>query len=199
MMAKESSSMNRRQDFRVDDMIPLRDIPISTEEFEIKKTHVGIRSRQSTMLRDMMGKDIFAESNAMANSEIAKAVEALDAKLNYLIGVNMLNDANRSDLEERAVNLSVTGAAFVSKERYRKGDPIAVTLMLPAFPPTVLDLIGEVVWSRFDEKGRPLIGVQFFYRCKEEEDAIAQYVFKRDREMIRLRNREAEKTEDSAA
>ncbi len=197
-MVKKSSSINRRQDFRVDDMIPMRDTPISTEEFEIKKTHVGIRSRQGSMLRDMLGKDIFAESSATANTEMAKAVEALDAKLNYLIGVNMLNDANRSDLEERPINLSVTGAAFVSKERYRKGDPIAVTLMLPSFPPTVLDLIGEVVWARPDEKGRPLIGVHFFYRCKEEEDSIAQYVFKRDREMIRLRNRQLEEAEDSA-
>jgi len=197
-MAKASSDINRRQDFRVDDVIPMRDSPISTEEFEIKKTHVGIRSRQSSMLRDMMGKDIFADGGGSGSGEMAKAVEALDAKLNYLIGVNMLNDANRSDLEDRPINLSVTGAAFVSKERYRTGDPVAVTLMLPAFPPTVLDLIGEVAWARPDEKGRPLIGVQFYYRCKEEEDAIAQYVFKRDREMIRLRNREAENAEDSA-
>lgn len=183
---------NRREDFRVDDVIPMRDTPMSTEEFEIKKTHVGIRSRQGAMLRNMIGQDIFSENSVTGNSEMAKAVEALDAKLNYLIGVNMLNDANRSDLQERPVNLSVTGASFVSNERYRKGDPIAITLMLPAFPPTVLDLIGDVMWARPEGEGRALIGVRFFYRCEEEEDTIAKYVFKRDREMIRLRGRQEE-------
>jgi len=188
----ETDASNRREDFRVDDMIPMLDSPLSTEEYEIKKTHVGIRSRQGTMLRDMLGKDVFAEGSAAANTEMAKAVEALDTKLNYLIGVNMLNDANRSELQERPVNLSVTGASFVSEERYRKGDPIAITLMLPIFPPTVLDLVGDVMWARPEGNGKSMIGVQFFYRCKEEEEAISQYVFKRDREMIRLRNHQAE-------
>jgi len=191
----ETDASNRREDFRVDDIIPMLDAPISTEEYEIKKTHVGIRSRQGSMLRDMLGKDVFAEGSSASNTEMAKAVEALDAKLNYLIGVNMLNDANRSDLQDRPVNMSVTGASFVSEERYRKGDPIAVTLMLPMFPPTVLDLIGEVAWARPEGSGKSLIGVQFFYRCKEEEDAISQYVFKRDREMIRIKQHQPEEQE----
>ncbi len=188
------NSSNRRQDYRVDDVIPMRDMPISAEEYEIKKRHVGIRSRQGSMLRDMIGQDIFAENSAIANTEMAKAVEALDAKLNYLIGINMLNDANRSELKERPVNLSVTGASFVSDERYRKGDAIAVTLMLPVFPPTVLDLVGDVMWAKPEGNGRSQIGVKFFYRCDEEEETISKYVFKRDREMIRLKNRQEEKT-----
>lgn len=191
----DAESSNRREDFRVDDVIPMRDEPLSTEEYEIKKMHVGIRSRQGSMLRDMIGQDIFSESSAAASTEMAKAVEALDAKLNYLIGVNMLNDANRSELEERPVNLSVTGASFVTGQKYRKGDPIAVTLMLPAFPPTVLDLVGDVMWSRPENGGRALIGVRFFFRCEEEEETISKYVFKRDREMIRLKNRQEEEVE----
>ncbi|MDQ6956298.1 MAG: PilZ domain-containing protein, partial [Mariprofundaceae bacterium] len=128
---------NRRQDFRVDDIIPMNDTPLSTEEFEVRKNHVGIRSRQSYMLRDMVGSDIFSNDlRGKLNTDMANAMEALDTKLNYLIGVNMLNDASRSNLKERAVNFSTTGASFVSDERYRQGDPIFMTMMLPAFPPT---------------------------------------------------------------
>jgi len=184
---------NRRQDFRVDDVIPMNDQPLSTEEFEIRKNHVGIRSRQSAMLREMVGQDIFSnELRGKLNSEMAQAMEALDSKLNYLIGVNMLNDANRSDLKDRTVNLSITGASFVSDERYRQGDPVFVTLMLPAFPPTVLELLGEVMWSRKTPDGRPYVGVHFIFRCDEEEDTLAKYVFRRHREMIRLRHKEEE-------
>jgi len=182
---------NRRQDFRVEDIIPWSDKPLSTEEFEIRRKHVGIRSRQGSMLREMIGSDIFSgEARGKLNSELTQAMEALDAKLNYLIGINMLNDANRSELSERPVNLSITGASFVSDERYRKGDPIFMTMMLPAFPPSVLELLGEVVWARETKDGRPFIGVQFSYRCEEEEDSIAKYVFRRHREMIRLQRKD---------
>jgi Tfp pilus assembly protein PilZ len=184
---------NRRQDFRVDDIIPMSDTPLSTEEFEVRKNHVGIRSRQGSMLRDMVGSDIFSNDlRGKLNSDMANAMEALDAKLNYLIGVNMLNDASRSNLQERAVNFSTTGASFVSDERYRQGDPIFMTMMLPAFPPTVLELLGEVVWARKTPDGRPFIGARFIFRCDEEEDTLAKYVFKRHREMIRVKKKEEE-------
>ncbi len=184
---------NRRQDFRVDDIIPMSDTPLSTEEFEVRKKHVGIRSRQGSMLRDMVGSDIFSNDlRGKLNSDMANAMEALDAKLNYLIGVNMLNDASRSNLQERAVNFSTTGASFVSAERYRQGDPIFMTMMLPAFPPTVLELLGEVVWSRKTPDGHPFIGARFVFRCDEEEDTLAKYVFKRHREMIRVKKKEEE-------
>jgi len=188
------SGSNRREDFRVDDIIPMDDSPLSTEEFEVRKNHVGIRSRQSSMLREMVGTDIFSNDlRGKLNTDMANAMEALDSKLNYLIGVNMLNDANRSNLKERTVNLSLTGASFVSEERYRQGDPLAVTLMLPAFPPTVLELLGEVVWSRKTADGKPFVGARFVFRCEEEEDTLAKYVFRRHREMIRLKKQDEER------
>jgi len=190
-MSEDAS--NRRQDFRVDDIIPMSDVALSTEEFEVRKNHVGIRSRQSSMLRDMVGNDIFSNDlGGKLNSDMANAMEALDSKLNYLIGVNMLNDASRSDLTERAVNFSTTGVSFVSNERYREGDPIFMTMMLPAFPPTVLELLGKVMWARKTSDGRPFIGAQFIFRCDEEEDTLAKYVFKRHREMIRVKKKEEE-------
>jgi len=57
----------------------------------------------------------------------------------------------------------------------------------------VLDLVGEVVRAgKAEKKGQNEIGVRFSFRCEDEEETIAKYVFKRDREMIRLRNRHEE-------
>ncbi len=190
----ESNDDNRRQDFRIDDIIPMSDQPLSREDFEAKKRQVGIRSRQSAMLQDMVGRDIFsADLKDSLNSDMAKAMESLDAKLNYLIGVNMLNDANRSELKDRAVNLSITGASFHSEQQYREGDAIKTCLMLPSFPPSILDLIGEVAWAAPQNNRRTHIGVRFYYRCDEEEDSIAKYVFRRHRETLRLRAKETDR------
>ncbi len=188
----DSQGQNRRNDFRVDDVLPMKDTPLNEEEFERERTHIGIRSRQSSMLRSIVGDDVFASRAPEADTELCNAIRSLDAKLNYLIGVNMLNDANRSDLEERPVNLSVSGMSFVTPRAYKAGDGLEVVLMLPALPPLVLELLGRVrrVESRPD--GQRLVGVAFVFRCQDEEEQISRYVFKRHREMIRMESLQEE-------
>lgn len=184
---------NRREVFRVDDMMAFSDEPLTSEAFEVRKVQQGIRSRQNSMLRDMLGRDVFStEADTGLSPELSKAVETLDAKLNYLIGVNTMNDAKNSNMQERPINLSATGASFVTSHHYQSDEYIAVSLMLPVFPPQVLDMIGRVMWARKDPQGNNMVGVQFFFRTDDEEQAIAKYVFQREREMIRLKKREEE-------
>ncbi len=177
-----------RQDFRVDDMIPLQDEKISQEEFEICKTKIGVRSRQNGMLQRMVGRDLFQDGEA--SSEMSSALEALDAKLNYLIGVNMLNDASHSDMQERPVNLSVTGISFVTHQHYERGDAIRIKMMLPSFPPSILELIGIVRRAGAMQGRRQNIGVSFYFRCDDEEDTVAKYVYRRHREAIRAKHKQ---------
>ncbi|MBN4058344.1 PilZ domain-containing protein [bacterium AH-315-I20] len=184
---------NRRQDFRIDDILAMQDKRISEDEFEQQKQHPGIRSRQNAMIQNMIGKEIAAEQfNSVINQDLASALETLDNKLNYLIGVNMLNDANRSNLKERPVNLSITGASFYSREHYKTGDYLSLTIMLPSFPPTILELVAQITWVHQEKSKSQHVGVQFAYRCNEEESSIGKYVFQRHRESIRLKVKETE-------
>ncbi|MDQ6980830.1 MAG: PilZ domain-containing protein [Ghiorsea sp.] len=189
---------NRRQDFRVDDILPMQDTLLTKDEYEAQSEQIGIRSRQNSMLQEMVGRDIFSSGmKESLNHDMATAIETLDAKLNYLIGVNMLNDANRSELKERSVNLSVTGTSFFTKKSYKKGDFIKTTIMLPSFPPTILELVGVVTWVKQQEGKALHIGVRFNYRCDEEENSIAKYVFRRHRESIRLRAKQEQQRSDA--
>ena len=187
----ESTDEHGRQDFRVDDIIPICDVKLTREAFEINKSKVGIKSRQNSMLQSMVGKDIFADGQDV-NPEISGALAALDAKLNYLIGVNILNEASHSDMQEKPVNLSVTGVSFVSENDYDAGEVSKITLMLPSFPPSTLDLLAVIKRVDVAGNGRKRIGAQFYYRCDEEEDTIAKYVYRRHREMIRAKSRNTE-------
>ncbi len=178
---------NRRQDFRIDDILAVYDKPINTHEYVKQQQFPGIRSRQNAMIQDIIGKEVTTEQlKGMVNHDLASALETLDTKLNYLIGVNMLNDANRSNLKERSINLSVTGASFHTEEQYNKGDYISLALMIPSFPPTIIELIGTVIRVEQESLNTQHIGVHFSYRCNEEEASIAKYVFQRHRETIRL-------------
>ncbi len=185
---------NRRQDFRIDDILAIQDEMISREEFEHRKQYPSIRSRQNAMIQDMIGKDITSEQLMGAvNHDLAHALEALDTKLNYLIGINILNDANRSDLTERPINLSVTGASFHSDQQYKRGDYVSLTMVLPSFPPAILELLAEVTWVKNSKHKSSHIGLRFIYRCHDEESSIAKYVFLRHRENIRLQAKSNEK------
>jgi len=104
----------------------------------------------------------------------------------------MLNDANRCDLEERPVNLSVTGMSFATTHTYKVGDSMEVVLMLPALPPMVLDVLALVQRVKPVKKGQFNMGVLFVYRCNEEEDQLSRCIFKRHREMIRIESRQQE-------
>lgn len=196
----ETDDSNRRQDFRVDDLLPMQDKPVDAATFEFEKRHIGIRSRQSRLLRNMVGNDIFASVVPACSdgSETARALEALDAKLNYLIGVNMLNDANRNDLDERLVNISATGVSFATTNAYRLGDHLEVTVMLPALPPLVMELLGTVKRIEPAPRGQTYVGVLFTFRCDDEQEQLASYVFRRHREMIRLELREKEAAQHAA-
>ncbi len=186
---------NRRQDFRVDDILAMHDKYINADEYEQLKQHPGIRSKQNAMIRDIIGKDItFHDLQGVIHHDLANALETLDTKLNYLIGVNMLNDANRSNLKERPVNLSVTGASFKTEQHYTKGDFIAMEIMLPSFPPSIVELIARVTWVKQETSETQHIGVQFIFRCVEEENSVCKYVFQRHRESIRLQNKLSEET-----
>jgi len=175
-----------RQDFRIDDVIPVSDKKLTVQEFDLCKNKVGIRSRQNSMLQQMVGRDIFANAeNEGANSEMTQALEALDAKLNYLIGVNMLNDASHSDMQERPVNLSLTGMSFTTNQAYQVGDSTHINLMLPSFPPSILELVGAIVRVSSQDEQHWKIGVKFYFRSDDEEDTVAKYVYRRHRETIR--------------
>ncbi len=196
-MPNEASTKTKkdqgRQNFRIDDVIPLNDEKLTPEEYAVCRRQVGIRSRQNSMLRQMVGRDLFpAEGGEGMSPDMVKGLEALDAKLNYLIGINMLNDANHSHLKERPVNLSITGASFISDESYAVGDAIRLTMMLPVFPPTIIELVGTVRRVESHSGGRCRVALKFHYRCDDEEEAISQYVFRRHREMIRAEARRRE-------
>ncbi len=179
---------NRRQDFRIDDILAMYDKPINKQEYVKQQQFPGIRSRQNAMIQDIIGKEVSTDQlKGVINHDLASALETLDTKLNYLIGVNMLNDANRSNLKERPINLSVTGASFRTEEQYNKGDYIGLALMIPSFPPTIIELIGNVTRVAQESLKTQHIGIHFTYRCNEEESSIAKYVFQRHRETIRLK------------
>lgn len=186
----DARKQNRREDFRIIDVLHMRDELLSQDEFESRRQQMGMPSRISSTLRQMLPQSVDVDQllqHGEICNDLVRAIESLDNKLNYLITVNMLNEAERHHLKERTVDISTTGMCFYSDEPYRPGQFLQIELVVPMAPPQMMALLAEIKWVR-KEKGRPRIGISFRFRSMEERDGVARYVFRRHREMIRLQD-----------
>ena len=184
----EDEDSNRRLDFRQDDMISMKVESLSQEEWDAGMHRSGMYSQQNVLSQHLVDSEAFPEGgSSQVNPEVAKALEVLEAKLNYLIGLNVQHDSSRDDLEERLVNMSVSGMKFTADGRHHIGDRLRITLSLPLFPPMALKLLARVAHAKSLPHNQTLVGAKFSYRCEDEEAAVTRYIFKRQREKIRLK------------
>jgi len=185
----DDKNSNRRLDFRQDDMISMKVERLSQEEWDAGMHRSGTHLQQNVLLQRLVDSEVFPEgSSSHVNPEIAKALEVLEAKLNYLIGLNVQHDSNRGELEERLVNMSISGMSFTADEQYHIDDRLRLTLSFPLFPPSVLELLARVAHAKSLPHNQTLVGAKFNYRCEDEEEAVTRYIFKRQREKIRFKS-----------
>jgi len=192
---------NQRLDFRQEDVLRINDVLLSDEQYEAEKNRTGIRPHQPGLLQSLAGDDaLSAEGGCQAhlNPEVAKAMELLEVKLNYLIGLNMQQQPDHADLTERTVNMSVSGMGFTTDTHYKVGDYLKITLSLPVSPPVILDILARTVRVEAMPGGGAKLGVSFIYRCEKEEDIVTKYIFRRHRESIRMKCRQRTREQTDA-
>lgn len=183
---------NRRKDFRQDVILPMRVEFLSLDEFETEMERSDVHARQAAMLQSLACSDSVADTlgNTYVSSDVAQALELMETKLNYLIGLNMLQKSgSQVELKDWKVNISINGLRFMADKECARGDRLKITLKLPLFPAIELELMAKVVYANTGKNGKCKVGVVFRYRCEEEEILISKYIFKRQRESIRLRYR----------
>jgi hypothetical protein len=182
------SKKNKRAGFRIDDVLPVSIVSLTVEEYQCEKGLPGHGPFETTLVQDLLRCEV-AQSDGKAgqiSSRLGRILEGIDSKLNYLVSVEMLRDIRRRGLKEVPVNFSVTGLRFRTRASYKQGAFIKISLMLPLLPPVSMELLADV--QRVEPKGESYneVAAMFRYRSREEENKVTQYVYKRQREMIRM-------------
>lgn len=163
-----------REFSRVDARIPLEvyRVPPGTRE--------GIRSRVS-------GETIPSEMRTLPDLDdklLTDWLKMLNAKLDTLISMLVLQREGFSSLSLADVNISGGGVSFTARERYGKGEVLELKMMLPLLPPVALYAYGEVVQEESAADGCR-IAVKFIAMDEEIRDEIVKFVFKRQRDILR--------------
>ena len=85
------------------------------------------------------------------------------------------------------VNISGAGIRFIADQAFSIGDIIALRIFLPLATQTQIDVLGEVrKVTKSEKKGRYCIAVKFVELSEDDREMIIRYVFKRQREIIRI-------------
>ncbi len=184
----KSSDTNRRMDFRQDVMLRIREETLTPQQFEVDLKEPGAELCQPVLGQSMMFDDsLVNEVPDMVDSSVVKAIQELETKLNYLIGMNVLRDSGQALPEERPVDISATGICFVTEADVSADDRMKITVILPLFPPVFVEILAKVVRVKSMTNGKKRVGVTFVFRCEYEEVSIIKYVFKLQREKIRTK------------
>jgi len=188
----DESKKNKRAGFRIEDVLPVSVALLTDEEYQREKSVPGHGTFETTLVQDLLRREI-AHGDGKAGQispRLGRILEGIDSKLNYLVSVEMLRDIRRRGLKEKPINLSVTGLRFRTRVDYKQGDFVKISLMLPLLPPVSMELLADVQRVEPRSEGSSEVAAMFRYRSREEENKVTQYVYKRQREMIRMESEE---------
>ena len=118
---------------------------------------------------------------------ILNALIDINLKLNLILSTvssgGQKNIFTRTPIE---VNLSEGGIGFTTTEEVCDGDFFELEMILPVFPIAVIKTVGKAVRVNSLNEGGNSIGVQYTNIKDEDRDKIVHYLFKKQREWLRV-------------
>jgi|GEM_PF-277246 len=177
---------DRREFFRIDDIIPIRAKKISHE----KKGPSRITFGEPQLLPLPY---LLSDKGIMDIPETGQFQQGLDsAILKLLLEINkkldiLLEERGFSPEEEirpQPVNISAGGIRFLIDEKVSKGDLMEIRMHLCTCPPLKIITYGEVV--RVTEKDNKYeVAVSFKNSEEEVREAILRYTLQKQRELLK--------------
>ena len=137
-------------------------------------------------------KSIFGESFKVPE------IEKVDLKLLYklIYQVNLKMDRILDILESKSIkkytvseneyiNISGAGIRFIADQAFSTGDIIAFRIFLPLAAQSQIDVLGKIIRVT-KKKDKYCIAAKFIELSEDDREMIIKYVFKRQREILRL-------------
>jgi hypothetical protein len=184
---------NGRSHLRLNVIVLLQYGKVTSKEYEALTGKEQNRfdrdlSVQAFTLQPFMEEAVREEKTQQIDPFIINNLIDINLKLNLVL--TMLNSNREPGIftqRPMEVNLSEGGIAFVTSDKFEKGDILDLRILLPIFPIAIIKTRGEVVRSTSLSGNNRQTGVKFIDIKEENQDKIVNYLFKKERE--RLRNK----------
>ena len=185
----EKSSKEKRNYFRVDDVISVVAHPVSSykkNDDQFLKSVTSSKAFSLTSPPDSSG--THTEETDLMQSEHGKLYELIaeiKTKLDFIINHFILDKEGLLSSDKALVNISASGIRFVTSHAVEVNDIMEVKFLLPSFPPVAVFGYGEV--KRVDDLGggKYEVAIEYLNMDESVRTEIIQYTLSHQREFIK--------------
>jgi hypothetical protein len=178
-------SYERREDFRLDDTLPIHHSPM----------HASGENDASKIAGMDVSKVVSDLKAANLPESLITVLKAIDDKLNALmeIGAAPAESATGQAAQPRlkALNISAGGLSFRSEKAYKMNEVLKITLGIPPRPYTMINVLGEVVRCDKRKDGNATyfdIGLRYMHLDEDNRQDITRYLFDVQRKRVQTRH-----------
>jgi hypothetical protein len=185
--------VNRRNHVRVNTFLPLKYRHVDRSVYETDPEGFLVRIQEEMGSHEGVY-EVFQEEEdeEPVHPKILALLTDMNRKLDRILMVleSQVDGQYRGPVP---VNISGSGLRFQVREKIKPMSMLAVRIVLPLSPPVPIVFIGEVtrVREREKEDGSYEIAVRFVAIDEMDREEIVHYTFKRMRESVRNRNKDA--------
>jgi hypothetical protein len=179
---RTQSSVERRESFRVEDILPLvcKRLP---PELPLPRARIlpGFSEDCSP------GSALAEPPDETINPHLWRIILQIHERLGLILHKLDLQSEGITRAEPGPVSLSTGGVNFTTAENVSPGDPVEVKMLLPLEPSLWIATYGKVIRTGQKGDGPFSVAVQFSEMDETVHDTINRYTLKRQREIIRKR------------
>ena len=179
----------KREYFRVDDLIPLIVIPVEISEDKKEEFMRVAKSSTAFSLLDVTSTHVldadhvsvdFYDENNMSNM-----LSDIKLKVDYIINQMMLDNNGLLKAEKKMVNVSAAGVRFSTKDPLKEGGIVELKMLLPMYPPVAVFAYAEINRVISNEDGSFEVSVEYINIDDPVKDEIISYTLSHQRNIIR--------------
>lgn len=118
-------------------------------------------------------------------ADLFKFLKEMDSKLNTILSL-LSRDYLQDQFEHTCIVTEISGAGlqFTSKEEFKEGQAVEMAVIVSQMPFRIVGLVGAI--QRIEqEKEEKIYVVEYTSIREEDREAIVQFVFQEQRELIR--------------
>ena len=174
------STMERRESFRVDDLLPITYSKIQGESPPARSRILAGFSQECSIPSS------YEEApDEITKTLLFKMLLEINAKLGLILNRLTQESEGLTKVEPKQVSLSLSGVKFTTGEILKRDDLMELKILLPLNPPVWVAVYGKVVRVEVLGNNQYEVAVRFTDLDDEISETIYQYTLKRQREIIR--------------
>jgi len=171
----------RRKFYRVEDILPILLTKIDNKTKDIRSRIMSGSALACPLYRE----EEKAESDVTLPPKLWRVLGDIDFKLNMLLDRFTIESEGLNKACNRRVSISPHGLNLTAAEKFEVNDLLEMKILLASYPATAVMLYGVVTRVQQLETGEYDTGIIFKELESDVQNVLAQYMFNRQREIIR--------------